>query len=70
MLYAYFNNNNGKYTIEIYQEIHGKMAGFQEDMEEIIKKWEILSFDERTGNIHTVLTKYRNQKAHGSVTLI
>jgi len=69
-LYGYFNNNNGKYAIEIYQDIHGKMAGFEEDMKEIMEKWEILSFDERTDNIHTVLTKYRNQKAHGSVILL
>ena len=69
-LYGYFNNNNGKAAIEIYQSIHGKMAGFKEDMEEIMDKWDILSFDERSSNIHTIIVKYRNQKAHGTFTLL
>ena len=46
------------------------MAGFKEDMEEIIDKWDILSFDERSSNIHKILVKYRNQKAHGTFTLL
>lgn len=69
-LYGYFNNKNGKAAIEIYESIHGKMVGFKEDMEEIIDKWDILSFDERSSNIHKILVKYRNQKAHGTFTLL
>jgi hypothetical protein len=69
-LYGYFNNKNGKAAIEIYQSIHGKMVGFKEDMEEIMDKWDILSFDERSSNIHTIIVKYRNQKAQGRFTLL
>ena len=46
------------------------MAGFKEDMEEIMDKWDILSFDERSSNIHTIIVKYRNQKAQGRFTLL
>jgi len=69
-LYGYFNNNNGNAAIEIYQSMHGKLAGFKEDMEEIMDKWDILSFDERSSQIHKIVVKYRNQKAQGRFTLV
>ena len=53
--------------IEIYQSIHGKMPGFKEDMEEIAKNWDTITFDERVIQINSVIVKYRNQRANGTV---
>ena len=66
-VYGYFNNKNSKDMIELYQSIHGKMVGFKEDMEEIAKNWDSISFDERVIRINSVIVKYRNQRANGSV---
>jgi hypothetical protein len=66
-IYAYFNNKNSKYAIELYQSVHGTMGGFKEDMEKIAEKWDRLSFDERKSTIYTVMVKYQNQRAHGTV---
>jgi hypothetical protein len=64
-IYGYFNNKNSEYGINLYESIHGKMDGFKEDMQIIVDKWDSLSFDERTLNIHKVIIKYRNKKAKG-----
>jgi len=66
-IYAYFNNKNSKHAIELYQSVHGIMGGFKEDMEKIAEKWDQLSFDERKSSIYTVMVKYQNQRAHGTV---
>ena len=66
-VYGYFNTQNSKDMIELYQSIHGKMVGFKEDMEEIAKKWDTISFDERVRSINSVIVKYRNQRANGTV---
>jgi len=66
-LYDYFNNENSEYAIELYQAVHGVMAGFKEDMEELADIWGILSFDERTSGLYTIMIKYQNQRAHGTV---
>jgi len=66
-IYGYFNNNNSKDIIELYQSIHGKMVGFKEDMEEIAKNWDSTSVDQRTSSIYKVVVKYQNQRAHGTV---
>jgi hypothetical protein len=66
-VYGYFNNKNCKDMIEIYQSIHGKMPGFKEDMEEIAKNWDTITFDERVIQINSVIVKYRNQRANGTV---
>ena len=69
-IYGYFNNKNGKYAIEVYQSVHGVMAGFKEDMEGIEKKWDTMTYDERTSEIHSVMVKYQNKRANGSVKLL
>ena len=66
-IYGYFNNKNSKYAIDIYQNAHGVMSGFKEDMETIAEKWDTLSFDERTSAIYSVMVKYQNKRAYGSV---
>lgn len=66
-IYGYFNNNNSKDIIELYQSIHGKMPGFREDMEEIAKNWNTSTINERTSSIYKVVVKYQNQRAHGTV---
>jgi len=66
-IYGYFNNKNSKYAIDIYQNAHGVMNGFKEDMEVIAEKWDIMSFDERTTTIYSVMVKYQNKRAYGSV---
>lgn len=69
-LYDYFNNENSEYAIELYQAVHGVMGGFKEDMEELADTWNILSFDERTSGLYTIMIKYQNQRAHGTVKKI
>jgi hypothetical protein len=61
------NNKNSKYVIDIYQSVHGIMAGFKEDMQAIASDWDTMSFDERIKSIHKVIVKYQNQRAHNSV---
>ena len=69
-IYGYFNNKNGKHAIEVYQSVHGVMAGFKEDMEGIEKKWDTMTYDQRTSEIHSVMVKYQNKRANGSVKLL
>lgn len=66
-IYGCFNNKNSEYAIELYQSVHGIMPGFKEDMDAITEIWDILTFDERVSSIHTILVKYRNQRANGTV---
>jgi hypothetical protein len=69
-IYGYFNNKNGKHAIEVYQRVHGVMDGFKEDMEEIEKKWDTITYEQRTSEIHSVMVKYQNKRANGSVKLL
>jgi hypothetical protein len=69
-LYGYFNNKNSEYAVDIYESIHGVMPGFKEDMTAIAEIWDILTFDERTSSIYTILVKYRNQRTNGTVKSI
>lgn len=69
-LYDYFNNDNSEYAIELYQAIHGIMGGFKEDMESLAEIWNILSFDERSSGLYTIMIKYQNQRANGTVKKI
>jgi hypothetical protein len=69
-LYDYFNNENSEYAIELYQAVHGVMGGFKEDMEELADTWNVLSFDERTSGLYSIMIKYQNQRAHGTVKKI
>jgi hypothetical protein len=69
-LYDYFNNENSEYAIELYQAVHGEMGGFKEDMEGLADTWSVLSFDERTSGLYSIMIKYQNQRAHGTVKKI
>ena len=64
-LYDYFNNENSKYAIELYESVHGIMNGFKEDMEGLADIWDVLTFDERTSGLHTIMIKYQNKRANG-----
>jgi hypothetical protein len=46
------------------------MDGFKEDMEEIEKKWDTITYEQRTSEIHSVMVKYQNKRANGSVKLL
>ena len=66
-IYGYFNNNNHRYFIELYTDIHGQMGGFKEDMDVIANEWLQLTESERNTKIHSVIVKYRNQRAQNRV---
>ena len=66
-VYAYFNNKNSKYAIDLYQSIHGVMIGFKDDMELLAENWDKLSQDDRKSSIYKIMVKYQNQRAKGSV---
>ena len=42
----------------------------KEDMEEIEKKWDTMTYDQRTSEIYSVMVIYQNQRANGSVNLL
>jgi hypothetical protein len=62
-LFGYMNTHNSKELIKVYEQIFGKVEGFEYDINMLNEKWDTLSDSTKKVELEKVLIKYQNKRA-------
>jgi len=59
-LYGFLENNNPSEFIDIYENVHGIVEGFESDVNDLMNRWKNLVAAEKEAELNKLLIKYQN----------
>jgi len=62
ILYEYFENSKKDEVVKLYEDVHGKIEGFVEDVDEVSKKWSSNNANDKQNLLDKLIIKYQNKR--------